>query len=74
MDRQFESTARMALWRMLKIANIFTLEASFYGHNLYGRSTHYSPKSYKEIGKSVCLTLFKFQFGDLFGESDNLRK
>lgn len=31
-QKYYESTARIALWRMLRVPNIFTLEASFYGY------------------------------------------
>jgi hypothetical protein len=32
MNRLFEATARISLFRVLKIPNIFTLEASFFGY------------------------------------------
>jgi len=49
MDRCFEATARIALWRMLRVPNIFTLEASFFGYNEPEslKIVDFTPNSYK---------------------------
>lgn len=72
-QRSKEQTARIALWRELKISNIFTMEASFCGPKplsahaklLEGDSVgeqsdlnyHYSNDDLMEIGRKLCLTL-----------------
>lgn len=59
-EKQFQSTARQSLWRMLHSANIFTLEASFHGYADATSVVHeFTPQLYRSIGKNVCLSLFK---------------
>lgn len=52
----------MALWRLLKTPNVFTLEASFLGYQKRNSETtfEYTPSDYKSIGQSVCLGLCHF--------------
>jgi hypothetical protein len=58
-QKYYEETARIALWRMLNIPNIYTLETSFYAYrSSEGRHVYFSPNSYKDLGISVCLGLF----------------
>mmetsp|Transcript_37375 Transcript_37375/g.73512 ORF Transcript_37375/g.73512 Transcript_37375/m.73512 type:complete len:1404 (-) Transcript_37375:105-4316(-) len=49
-------SARVVVWRELRLWNSFTLEASFYGSS-FGRfkGTHYSLHDYQEMGKSFAL-------------------
>jgi len=63
-DRIFESTARMSLWRLLKSPNIFTLESSFYGFENKEKNCiiPFLTEDYRDIGKSVCIALFKMVY------------
>lgn len=63
-DKAFESTARMALWKMLRIPNVYTLESSFLGFQRNEKSAiqESTPKDYKEIGRSVCIGLFRYLY------------
>lgn len=52
------------MW-MMGIANSYTLEASFAGSSLGGRSdTHFSTMDYEQMGKSFCQTLLDFYDDD----------
>ena len=42
MSKCKEKTARISLWKELKIPNIFTLESSFYGMRKEARNVHYT--------------------------------
>ncbi|KAL4469431.1 hypothetical protein ABPG74_004684 [Tetrahymena malaccensis] len=65
-QKYYESTARIALWRMLRIPNVFTLEASFYGYqNNEGRHVNFTPKSYIQIGRSICTSLHNMLLDEL---------
>ena len=53
-----ESTLRVALFRELKIPNIYTLEASFCGADMGKyRSLHFTGEILKEMGKDLCRSL-----------------
>lgn len=59
-----EGTGRVVMW-MMGIANSYTLEASFAGSSLGGRSdTHFSTMDYEQMGKSFCQTLLDFYDDD----------
>jgi hypothetical protein len=47
-----KGTARIQLWKQLKIPNIFTLEASFCSAE--NSEYHFRPTDYSEIGVSFC--------------------
>ena len=45
-----ENTSRITLWRELKIPNVFTLEASFFGKG----TKHFQIQDYLQIGLDLC--------------------
>lgn len=49
------STARVAMWRELKIPTVYTIEASFYGAT--GTNEHFTPWDLVEMGHSLCQAL-----------------
>lgn len=54
-QRSKESTARVALWRELKLSAVYTMEASFCGADrgpLAGE--HFSTEHLEECGKKLC--------------------
>jgi hypothetical protein len=59
-QRNKEHTARISLWRELRISNIYTMEASFCGPKpiLSDQDTllnyHFTVDDLKEIGKNLC--------------------
>ena len=61
-QRNKESTARIAMWRELKIPNIFTMEASFCGPKALVQNSskeedlnyHYTADDLKTLGKNLC--------------------
>jgi len=63
-----ETTARIALWRMLEIPFVYTLEASFFGPRKPGapdpakqaqEGRHFAIQDYLDIGRDVCLNLLQ---------------
>ncbi|KRX07375.1 hypothetical protein PPERSA_06990 [Pseudocohnilembus persalinus] len=61
----FDSTARQALQKMVKIKRIYTLEASQYGYmNLIGNKLEFTPYKYQQLGRNVCHVLFLQTFQD----------
>jgi len=53
-----ESTARVSMWRELKIPAVYTMEASFCGADRGDLSgLHYTSSHYMEIGRRFCLSL-----------------
>ena len=52
-EREKHKTARITLWRELKVNWVYTYECSFYGQN----KKHYQIKDYKECGKNILLAL-----------------
>ena len=61
-QRQKESTARVVVFHEMKIANAFTLEASFAGAN-FGKESgrHFTPKHLREIGHCFCDCILDYQ-------------
>lgn len=53
-----ESTARVVLFKNLRIPNIFTLEASFCGneHGPY-KDKHFTREDLQQVGKDLCRTI-----------------
>jgi len=52
-----EKTARISLWKELRVASVYTLEASFYGKQAGETKTHYSIQDLLDIGKNLMLNL-----------------
>jgi cytosolic carboxypeptidase protein 2/3 len=53
-QRHKESTARIAMWRMLPTNNVFTLEASFWGPNIGPiKENHFRSFDYYSIGHNL---------------------
>jgi cytosolic carboxypeptidase protein 2/3 len=53
-----ESTARVSMWRELKIPAVYTMEASFCGPDRGDLSgLHYTSTHYMDIGRRFCLSL-----------------
>jgi hypothetical protein len=52
-ERVKDRTARVQLWRELKMTWSYTYECSFYGQD--GR--HYGVQDYLQCGKDLCLSL-----------------
>ena len=57
-SRSKEKTARISLWKEMRLPNVFTLEASFFGYkdNVY-KTKHYNIQDYLDIGKDICINL-----------------
>lgn len=53
-----DGTARVSLWRRLKIPNIFTIENSYCCAE--GSEYHYDAKSYAKIGKDIVASLCSY--------------
>ena len=53
-----EATARITMWRELKIPAVYTMEASFCGSDI-GASAglHYTAEHLMDIGKKLCISL-----------------
>eukprot|EP00826_Nyctotherus_ovalis_P034404 TRINITY_DN2863_c0_g1_i6.p1 TRINITY_DN2863_c0_g1~~TRINITY_DN2863_c0_g1_i6.p1 ORF type:complete len:568 (-),score=119.71 TRINITY_DN2863_c0_g1_i6:416-2095(-) len=49
------STARIAMWRELRIPAVYTIEASFFGPSCENR--HFTPDDLMQIGESICHAL-----------------
>ena len=52
-----EKTARISLWKELRVASVYTLEASFYGKQAGETKKHYSIQDLLDIGKNLMLNL-----------------
>ena len=56
-----ESTARVTMWKELKIPAIYTMEASFCGPDIGTQAgMHYTAESLMDIGRRLCLGLLIF--------------
>lgn len=49
------STARVAMWRELRIPAVYTIEASFFGPSCENR--HFTPDDLVQMGESICQAL-----------------
>jgi len=56
MQKNKGSTMRITMFNELGIPNVFTLESSFCGNN----GTHFGVEELMEMGKDICLGLFKY--------------
>jgi len=53
-----EATARITMWRDLKIPCVFTMEASFCGSDIGpNKGLHFTTENLMECGKKLCLSL-----------------
>lgn len=53
-----EATARVAMWRELKIPAVYTMEASFCGASIGSDSgLHFTTEHLMEAGRKLCLSL-----------------
>ena len=53
-----EATARITMWRELKIPAVYTMEASLCGPNIGSKAgVHFTTEHLMEIGKKLCLAL-----------------
>jgi hypothetical protein len=72
-QRNKESTSRIAMWKELRIPNVFTMEASFCGPKpefneltkQMDGNYHYNTEDLKDLGKNLCETLLLYCEGDL---------
>jgi len=61
-QRHKESTARISIWRLLRIPNVFTMEASFCGPKVKEDvNYHFNSQDLENIGKSLCQSLIVYQ-------------
>ncbi|KAJ9574583.1 hypothetical protein L9F63_008210, partial [Diploptera punctata] len=59
-DSIMEGTGRVVVW-MMGVANSYTMEASFGGSSLGGRTgTHFTTQDYEQMGRHFCETLLDF--------------
>ena len=61
MQRSKEATMRIALYKEMRVPNIFTLEASFCGND-FGPNAgkHFTTLTLQDMGKQLCLTLLVY--------------
>jgi hypothetical protein len=53
-----EATARITLWRELKIPSVFTMEASFCGSDIgANKGLHFTTEHLMDSGRNICLSL-----------------
>ena len=59
MSKSKEQTARMTMWKELKIPAVYTMETSFCGTDIGPNpGFHFSSESLIETGRKLCLALF----------------
>jgi hypothetical protein len=55
------STARIALWKILNIPTVYTIEASFYGANIGSlNGQHFGIKDFQTMGSKLCECFIPF--------------
>ena len=64
-----EQTARITLWKELRIPYVYTYETSF-----YGGEEHYSTKDYHSQGVEFCKSLFQILHDELGDDSSVFRQ
>lgn len=63
-QRSKEGTGRVVVW-MMGVANSYTMEASFGGSTLGGRTdTHFTTQDFEAMGRAFCETLLDFSDED----------
>jgi len=62
------STARVAMWKELRIPAVYTIEASFYGPSTENR--HFTPEDLMQMGQSICQALIFYSQFKEFGEQN----
>lgn len=57
-----ESTGRVVMWRQLRIAHSFTMEAAFSGSVISkdNKPCHFSIRDYQDMGQTLCLAIYDF--------------
>jgi len=74
-QRNKEQTARISLWREIRVPNIFTMEASFCGPKAHSSiiptseqakalNYHFTAGDLMDIGKNLCQTLLLYCSGE----------
>ena len=61
MARCKEGTSRVAVWKMLRIPAVYTLETSLCGGALGSPNPHYTPETLAEIGRKLCQAIIVYQ-------------
>ena len=56
-----EGTSRVALWKLLRVPAVYTLETSLCGAGIQSSMPHFTPGHLMLIGKKLCLTLLVYQ-------------
>lgn len=56
--KQQEKTARVSLWKELRINQVYTLEASFFGYSSQNKSFHFKISDLLKIGHDILLSLY----------------
>jgi cytosolic carboxypeptidase protein 2/3 len=52
-----EGTSRIALWILLKMPSVYTLEASLCGSSINSKMPHFTPQNLMNMGKKLCLAI-----------------
>lgn len=60
-EKSREGTSRMAIWRLLRIPAVYTLETSLCGSTPESSAPHFSTDDLRQIGKNLCLTVLIHQ-------------
>lgn len=56
-----EGTSRIAIWRMLKIPSVYTLETSLCGAAIKSQMPHFTPDHLMNLGKKLCMAVLVYQ-------------
>ena len=67
-----EGTSRVALWKLLKVPAVYTLETSLCGAGKKSSMPHFTPGNLMLIGKKLCLTLLVYQGIKVGDESESV--
>lgn len=60
-SRDKESSSRVAMWRLLKIPGVYTLETSLCGAGIHSSMPHFNIRNLQYLGKQLCLALLVYQ-------------
>lgn len=58
LSKQYEKTARITLFKELRVQQVYTLEASFFGYKHQSSAHHFKIPDYLKIGEDILLTLY----------------
>lgn len=56
-----EGTSRIAIWRLLKIPSVYTLETSLCGAAMKSSMPHFTPAHLMQLGKQLCMAVLVYQ-------------